>query len=121
MKQVLIIGLVSFVFACSSQKETVQEVKAIENEIETTEETVEETTENYRIIGIVHVSETDCPVYIEAREKEGMVNMYPVNMDAKFMREGAKIKFAYTKSRALQPANCNVDMVVSIEDVSLMR
>lgn len=120
------------IIACGNQKETAQEVEAVEAEIENAEDSstsepeedvdndVEE-TRNYRVVGIVHVSATDCPVYIEARLENETVSMYPMNLDNRFKKEGMKIKFAYTLSRGAQPTSCDIDMVVALNDVTLMR
>ncbi|NOQ71976.1 MAG: hypothetical protein GQ574_08240 [Crocinitomix sp.] len=118
MKNIIVLSVLFLAAACGNQKETMQEKEATEQEIETV---TEETTENYRVVGIVHVSETDCLLYIETKLKDSTVNMYPMNLDEKYMRDGMKLKFAYTLSRGAQPENCDIDMVVAMSDVTLMR
>lgn len=136
MKNLFLIGALLFVVACGNRKETAQEVEAVQEEVtetmeeaenaaeeveEAAEEVVEEVDQNYRIIGVVHVDHNDCPLYIEAHEKNETLIMYPMNLEAKYKREGVRIKFAYTKSRGQQPENCDIDMVVALSDVTLMR
>lgn len=128
MRKLFIFGLALMAFACGNQKETTQETDAIKDEIEETTEVVEETVEevqeeaeNYRVVGVVHVSETDCPLIIEARNQTDTIMMYPMNLEEKYKKEGTRIKFTYTKSRGQQPENCDVDMVVALADLTLMR
>ena len=112
--------------ACGNQKETIKDKEVVEEEVETVveeeiETVVEEGNENYRVVGIVHISETECPIYIETKLKDSTVNMYPMNLEEKYKRDGMKLKFDYALSRGAQPVNCDVDMVVSMSDVTLMR
>ena len=109
-----------FAFSCANRKEKVNETESHEELIHKTEDTLT-SPENYRVIGIVHVSETECPLYIEAKLVDKSVNMYPMNLEEKYKREGMKIKFDYELSRGPQPENCELDMVVSLSDVTLMR
>ncbi len=118
MKNIIVLSVLFIATACGNQKETMQEKEAVESEIETV---TEETSENYRVVGIVHTSETDCPIYIETRLKDSTVNMYPMNLEEKYKRDGMRLKFDYALSRGAQPENCDVDMVVSMSDVTLMR
>lgn len=100
--------------ACSNQKNT--------NAVATASNTTTETTsENYRIIGVVHVSDTGCKLYIDAQEKDKKVKMYPVNLDEKFQKEGMRLKFDYAASRAPLPDGCDAAQVVSVSDVTPMR
>lgn len=116
IKYTLILGFM-VLMACSNSKET---LSGNEETDQTTEE-VESVTENYRVIGIVHISETDCPLLIETRLKEETVLFYPLNLDEKFRREGMKIKFAYETSKGSLPENCSEAVAVSLSDVTLMR
>ncbi len=117
MKHIIVLGILIFTFACGSHKESTHETEAIEEEIID----ANDTSENYRVVGIVHVSETECPLYIEAREKDKTINLYPMNLDEKYKKEGMKLKFEYAISKGAMPANCNADLVVSLTDVTLMR
>ena len=117
MKNIIVLTVL-FLAACGNQKETMQEKEAAEHEIE---EVNEEAGKNYNVVGIVHVSETDCLLYIETKLKDSMVNMYPMNLDGKYMRDGTKLKFIYALSRGAQPENCDIDMVVSMSEVTLIQ
>ncbi len=58
--------------------------------------------------GIVRISngESDCAVRIESAASESSDGFYPVNLDDKFKKEGLKIYFSYSPSRAPLPDNC---------------
>jgi len=120
MKYVVIMSALLIGFSCANHKEKVNEIESHEELVNKEEDSIT-SPENYRVIGLVHVSETECPLYIEAKLTNGAVNMYPMNLDEKYKREGMKIKFAYELSRGAQPENCELDMVVSVSDVTLMR
>ncbi len=120
MKIIIIAALVLFTLGCANRKEKMQENESHEELMNKTEEQNSTELEN-RVIGIVHVSESDCPVYIEAKLTDHAVNMFPINIEDKYKVEGMKIKFTYELSRGAQPENCDVDMVVSLSDVALMR
>lgn len=78
--------------------------------------------EDTRLVGKVRIGERDgCPFYLETYEDGRSLTMYPVNLDDKFKIEGVKIKFDYTPSRAMQPENCSVDKVVSLNNVTPLR
>lgn len=112
----------SFTFvllACGNQKERSRsETNETVHEIE---EVVMEKSENYRIIGTVVMNEGNCPIYIQATDENKVIRMYPMNLEAKYKVDGMKLKFAYERSRGAQPEECNIDMVISMHDVTLMR
>lgn len=120
MKIIIIAALVLLTFGCANRKEKMQENESHEELMNKTEEQNSTELEN-RVIGIVHVSETECPLYIEAKLTDHAVKMYPMNLEDKFKNEGMKLKFTYELSRGAQPENCDIDMVVSLSEVSLMR
>ena len=98
------------------------EVVEDEEEVEETKEVMEgEMDQNYRIMGMVHVDDGECPIWIEARGKDGPLKIYPIGLDDKYKKEGMKIKFAYTKSMAQQPEGCDIELVAVLSDVTLMR
>ncbi len=66
------------------------------------------------IEGTVHVSDEGCPLYIDVIEGDLFFKAYPVNLPTQFQREGLKIKFAYSVSRAPQPEGCTVDKTISV-------
>lgn len=78
--------------------------------------------EDLRLVGKVRIGEKDaCPFYLETFEGGKSITMYPVDLDDTYKIEGVKIKFDYTPSRAMQPENCIVDKVVSLNNVTLLR
>ncbi|MGB1104784.1 MAG: hypothetical protein ACPG21_14330 [Crocinitomicaceae bacterium] len=127
----IIFGLL--IASCGNGKEIVEdETSDLKKKEETVKEEVEETEapstgsgdhvdENHRIIGVVHVNDGECPLWIEAREKDGPIKIFPVGLAEKFQKEGMKIKFAYTRSMAQQPEGCDVDLAAVLSDVTLMR
>lgn len=77
--------------------------------------------------GTVHLSDNGCPYYIEIN-KCFVSNLYylgkkiyPIQLDDKFKKKGLKLKFNFTLSKAMSPADCNVDYVVSLENVSVTK
>lgn len=120
MKYIIIVCSLVFVLSCANRKEKVNEIESHEELLNKTEDTIT-STENNRLVGLVHVSETECPLYIEAKLTDRSVNMYPINLDDKFKNEGMKIKFTYELSRGTHPENCDVEMVVLLNEVALMR
>jgi len=127
MKSYLLIGLFGlFLLSCGNSQEVVEDETADlptdqNAETETTEEVEEVMEDNYRIIGLVHIQDGECPIWIEARGKDGPLKIYPVNLEEKYQQEGMKIKFAYTHSMAQQPEGCDIDLVAVLNDVTLMR
>jgi hypothetical protein len=120
MKYIIIVCSLVFVLSCANRKEKVNENESNKELLNKTEDTIA-SPESNRLVGIVHVSETECPLYIEAKLTDRSVNMYPINLDDKFKYEGMKIKFTYELSREADPENCDVEMVVSLSEVALMR
>jgi hypothetical protein len=105
MKTVILFSVLFFSISCSTQKEI------IENG------TFE--SEAVQIVkGTVYISEEGCPVFITAKIDGALVKMYPVNLEEQFKIDGLKIKFSFNLSRAMQPENCKVDKVVSLENVT---
>lgn len=118
MKQIIVIGVLLLSMACANRKERIQEREAHNNE---SSEAVDIVTEPVRLIGTVVAATDQCPVLIDAQVDDKIVKMYPVNLDEKFKKAGMKLKFSYTTSRAQQPENCDVDAVVILSDVAVMR
>jgi hypothetical protein len=78
--------------------------------------------------GTVHLNNNGCPYYIEINQC--LVSnlsyylgktIYPIQLDDKFKKEGLKLKFNLTVSRAMSPADCKIDYVVSLENVSVTK
>ncbi len=102
--------------SCGNSKKMVTDVKKVDEKIEN--------SNNARITGTVHVSDSDCMLFIDAQmSKEGSntIKMYPVNLADKFKVEGMYIKFSYASSRAKQPDGCGDVKVVSVSDVTPLR
>ena len=77
--------------------------------------------------GTVHLNNNGCPYYIEINkclvsnlEYLGKT-IYPIQLDDKFKKDGLKLKFNFTTSRAMSPTDCLVDYVVSLENVSVSK
>jgi hypothetical protein len=118
MKRIMVISILLFSLGCANRKERIQEMEAHEGQ---TTEVVDNATVPERILGTVVAASESCPVLIDAQVAEKVVKMYPVNLDEKFQKAGMKLKFSYTLSRAQQPENCDIDAVVVLSDVAVMR
>ncbi len=77
--------------------------------------------------GTVHLNNNGCHYYIEINkclvsniEFLGKT-IYPIQLDDKFKKEGVKLKFNLSLSRAMSPSDCQVDYVVSLENVSVTK
>ncbi len=77
--------------------------------------------------GTVHLNNNGCPYYIEINkclvsnlEYLGKT-IYPIQLDAKFKKEGLKLKFNLNLSRAMSPTDCQIDYVVSLDNVSVTK
>lgn len=101
------------VTSCGTQKEVVQSNDGNAN--------VEQITNDGMIVGIVRVNPRGCPLYIDATENGEALTMYPVNLDEKYKKDGIRIQFSYTPSRAMQPEDCNVTKVVALDNVTQLR
>lgn len=108
MKVIFLFTFLLIAASCGTQKETVENLE---------KEPVVEVVDNSMLIGKVRISEEGCPLYVETYEEGKMVTMYPVNLEESLKVNGTKIKFTYNYSRGVQPENCNVDKVVSLENV----
>ena len=71
--------------------------------------------------GTIHITDSGCKVYIDTKDGDREVKMYPVNLEDKFKKDGLRIKFGWDQSRAPQPAGCDANMVVSVKDVTPYR
>lgn len=120
MKSSILFALIIFTLGCANHKEQVQEVESHEELMNKNEEVEAVDTDIYTV-GIVHISETDCPFHIDAKLKDGAVTLYPVNLDDKFKVNGLKIKFTYQISRGSMPSGCDLDLVVSVANVSIIE
>jgi hypothetical protein len=113
MKIVFLALTLILVASCGTQKEAVQSNENSSN--------VEQTANDGMIVGIVRMNPKGCPLYLDANENGEEITMYPVNLDEKFKKDGIRIKFTYTPSRAMQPEECNVNKVVALDSVIQLR
>lgn len=102
-----------FVCACGVKKDSKGD--------DQTDWTVETPPVMERIIGTVHTSETECPVFIEAIEKGDTFTLYPINLDDRFKVDGMRLKFAYHAVKAPQPSTCNTNIAAELSDVTPLR
>lgn len=109
MKTITLIAAILLTTACTIHKKNVDHVISDDNSL---------SQEEAMMIGTVHVGHKECPLFIETKEADIVVTMYPVNLDEKLQIDGIKIKFSYHPSKARQPENCAVDRVVALENVS---
>lgn len=87
--------------------------------------TTEKETEN-EWVGIIHVNENQCPIYIETSEalNPGKTlpfhTAYPLNLKDNMKKKGLKVKFSYTSSRAMLPEGCGADMVIQLDAITVI-
>lgn len=99
--------------SCGTQKEVVKSGDGAAN--------VEQIANDGMIVGIVRMNAKGCPLYLDANENGEAITMYPVNLDEKYKKDGIRLKFTYTPSRAMQPEECNVNKVVALDSVIQLR
>ncbi len=105
MKTVILFSVLFFSISCSTQKEIIENGTFDSEAVQI-------------VKGTVYISKEGCPVFITAKIDGVLVKMYPVNLEEQFKIDGLKIKFSFNLSRAMQPENCEVDKVVSLENVT---
>ncbi len=78
--------------------------------------------------GTVILNNNGCPHYIEISNCSVSnlsyyigKKVYPIELDDKFKKEGLSLNFNFTVSKAMSPTDCQVDYVVSLEDVSVTK
>lgn len=71
-------------------------------------------------IGVVHL-DSGCGAIITSQIDGADMKLYPVNLSSDFKKEGIKISFVSMPSRAMQPENCRVDRIVSVENVQKIK
>lgn len=114
MKNIFLIFGIVILASCKTGENAVEDV------IDVTD-TPEETVIDTRVLGTVHVSDTGCPVYIEAVTETGKLKMYPVNLEDKFKVEGLRLKFNYNPVKVSQPEGCITDITVEVVDPAAIR
>jgi hypothetical protein len=81
-----------------------------------------QTESSPKYTGIVHVNKDNCPNYIEITngpEIESPKKVYALNLAKKYLKEGKKLRFNFTYSKAMNPAGCNVEAVVVLSNISV--
>jgi hypothetical protein len=77
-------------------------------------------------IGIIHVNEDGCPLYIEVtsalnnNETVPFNRAYPLNLLDKMKKKGLKVEFTYTLSKAMQPEGCTADAVIQLNVINVI-
>jgi len=77
-------------------------------------------------IGIVHVNEEGCPLFINISEELNpgkaidFHKIYPLNLKDGMKKKGLKVKFSYTLSKAMNPEGCTADAVVQLESIEVI-
>lgn len=78
------------------------------------------------LIGIVHVNENQCPIYIELTSELNpgktlaFSTAYPLNLKDGMKKKGLKVKFTYTASKAMQPEGCSAEVVIQLETITVI-
>jgi hypothetical protein len=112
--KIILLAITSILIAsCGTQKAAVQSNDEGSNS--------EQVANDGMVVGIVRINPKGCPLYLDANENGEAITMYPVNLDEKYKKDGIRIKFTYTPSRAMQPENCDVTKVVALDSVIQLR
>ncbi len=106
---IVFLGLISVV-GCKSSKDLVVSDAPTDDGIKSDEEKV------VLVQGKVR-SFDGCGFVIEIVEDYQVYNLYPVNLPIEFQQKNIKIEFSYRESRAMMPQGCNVNKVVTVENV----
>ncbi len=104
MKNLLYTFTATLLISCSSSRKINEEISSPKK----------------RCSGVVHL-ESNCGVIISAQVDGLELKLYPVNLSDDFKKEGIKISFEFSPSRAMQPEKCLVDRVVSMETVQKIK
>lgn len=79
-----------------------------------------------QLIGIIHVNENQCPVYIEIPVdlNPGInvpyLTVYPINIKDGMKKKGLKVQFTYTVSKAMSPEGCSADAVIQLDQITVI-
>ena len=78
--------------------------------------------ESLKCQGVVHVSESGCPYYVEITQStlDGIAvgsKIYPVELKDSYKKKGLKLAFNAVVSKAPSPADCAVDGVAVLSEV----
>jgi hypothetical protein len=84
------------------------------------------TADSTSLIGIIHVNENQCPVYIEVSEalNQGIsipfTSAYPLNLKDGMKKKGLKVQFSYTTSKAMSPEGCSAEAVIYLDQINVI-
>jgi len=78
--------------------------------------------ESLKCQGVVHVSESGCPYYVEITQStlDGIAvgsKIYPVELKDSYKKKGLKLAFNAIISRAPSPSDCTIDGVAALSDI----
>jgi hypothetical protein len=79
-----------------------------------------------QLIGIIHVNENQCPIYIEIPENlNPSINVpyktvYPLNLKDGMKKKGLKVQFSYTTSKAMSPEGCGAEAVIYLDQINVI-
>lgn len=128
MIKILLVSSLAVLVSCAAWKERKAEKQAVKAPVEQVEKEAAVVNERpmneddmVDIEGVVRLDRPGCPVSIDMTKGDLFMTLYPVNLDRQYVKEGLKIKFNYTPSRAASPESCTADMVVSISDVEIIK
>lgn len=77
-------------------------------------------------VGIIHVNEEGCPLYIEVtsalnnNQTVPFGKAYPLNLANNMKKKGLKVQFTYTLSKAMQPEGCTADAVIQLNEINVI-
>jgi hypothetical protein len=78
------------------------------------------------LIGIVHVNENHCPIYIAVTPELNpgktldFNTAYPINLKDGMKKKGLKVKFTYTASKAMLPEGCSAEIVIQLDTITVI-
>ena len=111
MKSILIFIILASLLSCKSSK------RLPKNDMP---------TDSTSLIGIIHVNENQCPVYIEVSEalNQGIsipfTSAYPLNLKDGMKKKGLKVQFSYTTSKAMSPEGCSAEAVIYLDQINVI-
>jgi len=118
---ILPLSICFMMLSCGNGKNATA-VNETQVEIEQVIDTTTESGERIRIVGTVHISDTGCKLYIDAKENDGsLFKLYPENLDSRFQVEGMFLKFYYDKTESELPTDCDAKISATLTDVTPLR
>jgi hypothetical protein len=109
MKLLFQLSFALFIFSCKTQSNSAAG-----------DDSQSESSPKYT--GIVHVKKDNCPNYVEITSGPDISvtkKVYALNLAKKYLKEGKKLRFDFTYSKAMNPEGCNVEAVVVLTNISV--